>query len=287
VLLPGKFLCFRPKFFMPRLPFGVASRCLYVLAVWTALTTVARGQTVWSGPITVFTKPADGDPTQSENQDRLTDNVWLTRGFPSSGGIYNIRTEAFYDQSSSPSDTEWATSLVGNNSDKLIAASNHADLDFTVWAPAFDGPSPSLLENILSHKAVVHLITDDIYFDVRFTDFGIGFFTYRRSTAGFSVEPTGDYNGDHVVDAADYTVWRDLFGQFPDSFGGGADGDQSGIIDQGDYEFWRSRFGNLVPEDVSGLAVAAPEPSAVVTLLIGLLTLATIRRLSPRGPGQG
>ena len=36
-------------------------------------------------------------------------------------------------------------------------------------------------------------------------------------------ETTGDYNGDGTVDAADYTVWRDTFGQEVDE-GTGADG---------------------------------------------------------------
>jgi autotransporter-associated beta strand protein len=51
----------------------------------------------------------------------------------------------------------------------------------------------------------------------------------------------GDYNHDHVVNAADYTVWRDTFGQT--GAGLAADGNGHGIVDQSDYDLWLSSFG--------------------------------------------
>jgi hypothetical protein len=56
--------------------------------------------------------------------------------------------------------------------------------------------------------------------------------------------PNGDYNLDSVVDAADYTVWRDTLGSSVTP-GTGADGDNDGTVDQSDYDFWRARFGNV------------------------------------------
>jgi hypothetical protein len=53
----------------------------------------------------------------------------------------------------------------------------------------------------------------------------------------------GDYNQNSVVDAADYTVWRDTVGSSTDFR---ADGDESNTIDQADYIFWKNRFGNVV-----------------------------------------
>ena len=41
---------------------------------------------------------------------------------------------------------------------------------------------------------------------------------------------TGDYNDNHIVDAADYTVWRDTLGHTVPN-GTGADGNTNGIID--------------------------------------------------------
>ena len=45
----------------------------------------------------------------------------------------------------------------------------------------------------------------------------------------------GDYNHNGVVDAADYTVWRDSLGKAV-AVGVGADGNGNGLIDAGDYQ---------------------------------------------------
>lgn len=55
----------------------------------------------------------------------------------------------------------------------------------------------------------------------------------------------GDYNKNSIVDAADYTVWRDTLGDGVTA-GTGADGDQNGTIEEADFVFWRDRFGNVV-----------------------------------------
>ena len=52
----------------------------------------------------------------------------------------------------------------------------------------------------------------------------------------------GDYNNDGIVDAADYTVWRDSLGQ--NGTGLAADGDGDGSITQLDYNIWKSNFGD-------------------------------------------
>jgi hypothetical protein len=77
----------------------------------------------------------------------------------------------------------------------------------------------------------------------------------------------GDYNLDGIVDAADYTFWRDTMGEevTPRS---GADGDADGYIGLHDYGVWASNFGWSV-EGESG-ADAIPEPT---TLLLTLLAL--------------
>lgn len=78
--------------------------------------------------------------------------------------------------------------------------------------------------------------------------------------------PSGDYNGNNVVDAADYVVWRNTFGQNV-AQGTGADGDRSGMIDEGDYNFWRMRFGSVVSGSSAGSGASVPEPSTIVMLL--------------------
>ena len=62
--------------------------------------------------------------------------------------------------------------------------------------------------------------------------------------AGACIVPgTGDYNGNGVVDAADYTLWRDTLGSQLDLR---ADGNGDGMVDEADYVFWNDRFGNVI-----------------------------------------
>ena len=90
------------------------------------------------------------------------------------------------------------------------------------------------------------------------------------STLNTPLLGNGDYNNDGLVNAADYTVWRDTEGDTITA-GTGADGDFSGTIDAGDYTLWASRYG-----DAPGVAVAVPEPS--VLWLVASMTLAFTRR---------
>jgi hypothetical protein len=97
-------------------------------------------------------------------------------------------------------------------------------------------------------------------------------FLYPSRERGLAVN--GDYNGNGMVDVADYVVWRDSFGETVWWYGAGADGDQSGTIDQGDYDFWKARFGNMISPEVPPASLAAPEPTAwllaaVMSLIVG------------------
>ena len=61
----------------------------------------------------------------------------------------------------------------------------------------------------------------------------------------------GDYNGNGIVDAADYTVWRDHLGQ---NFAlQNRDPSASGPIGAGDYTFWVTHFGQSGSGTGSGL----------------------------------
>ncbi len=76
----------------------------------------------------------------------------------------------------------------------------------------------------------------------------------------------GDYNDDGVVDAADYTVWRDQSGAVAGSLPNDIDG---GPIGGAQYLTWKAQFGaglHLQPA-VSGAAV--PEPGAGAVLMLG------------------
>ena len=87
---------------------------------------------------------------------------------------------------------------------------------------------------------------------------------------------TGDYNGNGIVDAADYAVWRNAFGEAATPAGSGADGDQSGAIDDGDYSYWRARFGNVISG--VGASKSVPEPASVALLMAaGALAFSRLR----------
>ncbi|QDT68980.1 hypothetical protein MalM25_19060 [Planctomycetes bacterium MalM25] len=78
----------------------------------------------------------------------------------------------------------------------------------------------------------------------------------------------GDYNEDGVVDAADYTVWRDAGANdvLPNDT-------TPGTVGPGDYTVWKSNYGATA----SSLATAVPEPASAV-LSLGLLTIVALRR---------
>ncbi len=88
----------------------------------------------------------------------------------------------------------------------------------------------------------------------------------------------GDFNGDHVVDAADYTVWRDHLGAADESSLNG-NGDGMNGVDAGDYSLWKTSFGTHSGAGAGGLAAGAvPEPGTVLLGVFSLLGLVGLRR---------
>ena len=70
----------------------------------------------------------------------------------------------------------------------------------------------------------------------------------------------GDYNGNGVVDAADYILWRN---------GGPLQDDPTPGVQPADYAVWRAHFGQT-PGSGSGASVNAtvPEPAALELLIL-------------------
>ena len=76
----------------------------------------------------------------------------------------------------------------------------------------------------------------------------------------------GDFNDDGVVDAIDYTVWRDGLGT---------------TYTAADYDLWKSHFGATAASGTASAGGApVPEPSTLCGMLLGLLALAWRRRSS-------
>ena len=98
----------------------------------------------------------------------------------------------------------------------------------------------------------------------------------------------GDYNGDDVIDAADYTVWRDAVAAGATDL---TNDPTPGTVDESDYAYWKAHFGETAGSGSlstvgSGLVAGAPvpEPAAASLLIMGLLLFAP-RRLSRRRRG--
>ena len=72
-------------------------------------------------------------------------------------------------------------------------------------------------------------------------DFNALWANTARARSGIPETSLGDFNGDRDVDAADYVVWRNLFGQTGPALA--ADGNRDNRIDAGDYVVWKAHFG--------------------------------------------
>jgi len=152
----------------------------------------ALAQEVWPGYAAAFTKPDGADWTLPEHQDRITPGVWITRG--SSGGLFNIAAEPGYTPAS-PAGTEWA----------IGTTAEYESLEYMSWRDAVMMCPPCVIGTPMG----VHLISEDIYIDIRMTAWSQGAgggFAYERGSGpvgcnGADVaEPIGSLDFGDVVE---------------------------------------------------------------------------------------
>ncbi|MEO1495727.1 MAG: hypothetical protein AAFV43_01115 [Planctomycetota bacterium] len=164
--------------------------------------------------------------------------------------------------------------------DAFLADEN--DNDYEGWfdtsaSEAATGPNGGVLEGVIDlgdefgdlpaelRVAVAHYATGDG---------GALLALLGTATPGASIEASeylalslvdtlpGDYNADGVVDAGDYTVWRDAYGSTEAL---AADGDGDGRVDGDDYDIWVANFGR---SRSAGAAIPEPAGIATVTLVV-------------------
>ena len=125
--------------------------------------------TIWDGEPIVFTKADGADPNQEDNQDRITDSVWITRG-NRGGQIYNAVERDSADKTRSPLGTLWAE----GTTDDL------PDLVFKPFRAADGKPQVSP-----DRSFVLFIEEEGIFIDVTFLSWSQrrqGGFSYERST---------------------------------------------------------------------------------------------------------
>jgi hypothetical protein len=163
----------------------------------------ASAQQVFTGLGVEYAHEGFTDITLPENQDRITDSVWITRG--TSRGIFNIAQEPAFqgagEFSPSPVGTRWA----------IGSAEQYQSLSFGTWGSVHLG-DPGALVGV---DLVIHLVAEDIYIDARFTNWGGistgGRFTYRRSALTASCNEADIAEPFGVLDLADITAFVDAF----------------------------------------------------------------------------
>jgi hypothetical protein len=92
----------------------------------------------------------------------------------------------------------------------------------------------------------------------------------------------GDYNHNGIVDAADYTVWRDSLGSTVKL---DADGNVNHMIDASDYDVWKANFGTS--GSGAGDLASVPEPASIVLFLPGMLFVRSRLRPWKQVPSRG
>ncbi|WP_442482228.1 PEP-CTERM sorting domain-containing protein [Aeoliella sp. SH292] len=111
---------------------------------------------------------------------------------------------------------------------------------------------------------------EDLVFRFRLADSGLimqGNVSYIGTAPGLA----GDFNGDGMVNLADYTVWRDNLGSTTANL---PNDPTPAIVDASDYSAWKGNFGAGSPGSLTTGASQVPEPSSIACLAIGLVLMA-------------
>ncbi|MCG8433605.1 MAG: hypothetical protein MJA83_06215, partial [Gammaproteobacteria bacterium] len=205
-------------------------------------------------------------------------NEWIDLGGDS--GITDDPTAAGEGRVSSITDTEWtlvSTTFELNDVFWLGIGANNPEMGdiaqieeiratfyFGDWTALTSAPDATLEGgNILIDNIMVEIFADPAA-------------EQALPVSSVNPDPTldeipfvaGDYNGNGIVDAADYAVWLATLGESGEGLA--ADGNEDLIVDQGDYSFWKNAFGNTsgAGNNASG---AVPEPaSSTLILLAGM-----------------
>jgi GH18 family chitinase len=149
---------------------------------------------------------------------------------------------------------------------QLVASGSTADTNyFTYQGQSVWLPGPSLAEQrvqFAKDRGLQHMIIWELGQDLPPNNpYSL---LYRAYLKNLGLAPlAGDYDADRDVDAADYAIWRTMFGQT--GYGKAADSNGNQLVDAGDYVSWRKTVTALGSGSVANLTV--PEPSCMWLLV--------------------
>lgn len=115
-----------------------------------------------------------------------------------------------------------------SNSDSNLPNPNHPEDN--PLSTAFNEPGEAGASSTISFSGSIQVNSGDSYTNQREV-------VLQLQASGGRIQ--GDYDSNGIVDAADYTAWRNHYG----ASGGLADYNQDGRVDAGDYVVWRNQFG--------------------------------------------
>jgi hypothetical protein len=223
---------------------------------WTAMdhdTGVALPAANYQGPYP--------DELSGIAQSALRDNVWAREGQSLTMTLNNLPANTvynflFYGAASTTGDYSlWTVTGSNSGSDSIVPLVNNQTQVATV-----NGIIPNASQRITVKfegrrpDGTPHLpgVLDD----------GLGRFNYMRILQHSAI--AGDFDANGVVDAADYTTWRNGYGLLAHETG--ADGNHNGIVDGADYVLWRK----AMMAGGSGASIesaqSVPEPHAAALL---------------------
>jgi hypothetical protein len=169
-----------------------------LLAILATISNPLQAAVVWAfgdPGITVVSAGGDGrDSSHPSQQDVIAPSLTISRNVTE--GIFNVTEEARYVKFTSPAGTEWAFAGLGpdtsqNPTGVLFGASQWMDLTFEPWSEALgrhgflpDRTTGNLADNIVGTSGVLHVIAEDIYIDIVFTEWGgtAGTWSYDRAS---------------------------------------------------------------------------------------------------------
>jgi hypothetical protein len=158
-----------------------------------------------------------------------------------------------------------AIELEGASADKLVVGGNLnlSDFDFLDVTGAGSGSSWT----IATYGGTLTGIFDSVT-----SGYTVNYGTGTNSQITLNVDIVGvpgDYNGNGVVDGADYVVWRKNNGTAFQLQNEVSDV-TPGQVTAEDYDAWRERFGNTSGAGSSPVLSAVPEPASALLIVLGI-----------------